>query len=112
MGVTVVETEIYRRKAARLLSESERSDFCAHLLENPEGHDVIPGLGGLRKARWSQKSRGKGKRGGVRIIYFLALSAELVLLLDVYSKNEKEDLTNGDKKLLRQRLEKIKDSLS
>ena len=75
-------------------------------------HGVVPGLGGLRKARWGQESRGKGKRGGVRIVYFFALSAELVLLLDVYSKDEKEDLTNGDKKLLRQRLEKIKESLS
>lgn len=94
-----------------MLSEAERSDFCTHLAENPEVHDVVPGLGGLRKARWGQKSRGKGKRGGVRIVYFFALSAELVFLLDVYSKDEKEDLTNGDKKLLRQRLEKIKGSL-
>jgi hypothetical protein len=89
----------------------ERSALCTHLVQNPEGHDVIPGLGGLRKARWAQKSRGKGKRGGVRIIYFFAVSAQLIALFDIYSKDEKEDLSNDDKKLLRQRLEKIKGSL-
>jgi mRNA-degrading endonuclease RelE of RelBE toxin-antitoxin system len=108
MGVEVVETELYRRKATRLLSEAERAALRAHLVENPEAHAVVPGLGGLRKTRWGQESRGRGKRGGVRIIYFFALSAQLIVLFDIYSKGEKEDLDNDDKKLLRQRLEKIK----
>jgi mRNA-degrading endonuclease RelE of RelBE toxin-antitoxin system len=112
VSVKVVETEHYRRKVARLLSESERADLCVYLAENPEAHDVAPGLGGLRKARWGQKSRGKGKRGGVRIIYFFALSAQLIALFDIYSNDEKEDLTNDDKKRLRQRLEKIKGGLT
>ena len=112
MRVDVFETVQYRRKAARLLSAEERSDLCDHLAENPDVHGIIPGLGGIRKARWGQKSRGKGKRGGARVIYFFALSAHLIVLFDIYSKDEKEDLDNGDKKLLRERLEKIKGGLT
>lgn len=82
VSAEVLETENYRRKSARLLSETERLEVRAHVAENPEAHDVIPGLGGLRKARWGQKSRGKGKRGGARIIYFYALTAKTVALID------------------------------
>jgi hypothetical protein len=108
MRVRVVETDHSLRKAGRLLSKKEQGALAAHLAENPMVHDVIPGLGGLRKARWAQASRGKGKRGGVRVIYFVALSAEIVFLLDLYSKGEKEDLSNADKKELRSALEEIK----
>jgi len=108
---TVYETEHYRRKAARLLSRGERASIRAALAENPEVHDVIPGLGGIRKARWSQQSRNKGKRSGVRVIYFYALSAGAVALIDIYSKAEKEDLNAEDKKWLRSALEEIKRKL-
>lgn len=89
MRVRVVETGHYLRKAGRLLSKREQDDLAAHLAENPMVHDVIPGLGGLRKVRWSQAARRKGKRGGVRVIYFFALSAEVVFLLDIYSKGKR-----------------------
>jgi mRNA-degrading endonuclease RelE of RelBE toxin-antitoxin system len=111
MTATAFETGNYRRKAARLLSEAERVEVRAHLAVNPEAHDVIPGLGGLRKARWGQESRGKGKRGGVRIIYFYALSAGMVALIDIYSKGEKTDLNEVDKKWLRRELAEIKAAL-
>lgn len=104
----VVETDHYLRKAARLLSKQEQDEVAAHLAENPTVHDIIPGLGGLRKARWSQASRNKGKRGGVRIVYFFALSAEVVFIIDIYSKGEKEDLSDADKKELRAAIEQIK----
>jgi mRNA-degrading endonuclease RelE of RelBE toxin-antitoxin system len=109
--VEVFETERYRRTAAQLLSETECADLRAHLAENPEAHDVIPGLGGLRKARWGQKSRGKGKSGGVRIIYFYALSAGIVALIDIYSKAEKKDLNEVDKKWLKRELAEVKGAL-
>lgn len=84
------------------------ADVRAHLAENPEAHDVIQGLGAACGARWRQKSRGKGKRGGVRIIYFFALSAGFLALLDIYSKAEKEDLSESDKKRLKRELAEIK----
>ena len=65
----------------------------------------------MRKARWGQKSRGKGRRGGVRIICFYALSAGCVALIDIYSKAEKEDLNEVDKKWLKRELEEIKGTL-
>jgi mRNA-degrading endonuclease RelE of RelBE toxin-antitoxin system len=111
MSATVLETGNYRRKAARLLSEAERVALRANLAENPEAHDVIPGLGGLRKARWGQESRGKGKRGGVRIIYFYALTAGIVALIDIYSKAEKKDLNEIDKKWLKRELAEIKGAI-
>jgi hypothetical protein len=104
----VIETVNYEQRSKRLLSEKEREAVRNTIAVHPEIHDVVPGLGGLRKARWSQESRRKGKRGGVRIIYFHALSAGIVALLDIYSKNEKEDLSDADKKALRQALDAIK----
>jgi mRNA-degrading endonuclease RelE of RelBE toxin-antitoxin system len=105
------EREHYRKKASRLLSEHECAGIRKALAENPDIHDVIPGLAGIRKARWSQEGRNKGKRGGVRVIYFYALSASLVILIDVYSKAEKDDLNAVDKKSLRRALEEIKRKL-
>ena len=111
MRVTVFETEHYRQKAARLLFEGERAGIRRSLAENPDVHDVIPGLGGIRKARWGQQARGKGKRGGVRVIYFYASSADVVVLIDIYSKSQKDDLNAEDKKWLRGALEEIKRKL-
>lgn len=108
MKAIVIETANYEKRARRLLSDAEREAVRNHIAGNPETHDVIPGLGGLRKARWSQESRGKGKRGGVRVIYFYAASVSTVALVDIYPKNEKEDLTNADRKALGQALDTIK----
>ena len=108
MQATVHETPKYRAKSKLLLSGSEREALRMHLAENPEIHDVIPGMGGMRKARWTQEGRGKGKRGGVRIVYFHAPSANAAVLLDIYSKNEREDLNNAEKKALRQTVKEIK----
>ena len=108
---TVIETLGYLARSARLLSDTERDQVRSHLAGNPEAGDMIPGSGGLRKMRWTQESRGKGKRGGVRVIHFYALSAGTVYLIDIYSKDEKEDLSNADKKALRAILEIIKESV-
>jgi hypothetical protein len=65
----------------------------------PEAHPVIPGTGGIRKARWARL--GMGKRGGVRAVYYFVVRAQLVYMLDIYAKNEKSDLTPADKRELR-----------
>lgn len=108
MAAEVVATGNYQRRANKLLDPEDRIALAAHLAANPEIYPVIPGTGGLRKARWAQASRGKGKRGGVRVIYFYAPSRLLLALLDIYSKDEKEDLSNADKKALREAVEEIK----
>ena len=65
---------------------------------NPDAGDVIRGGGGLRKIRWS--AQGRGKRGGIRIIYYL-LEEDQIYLLFAYPKNKQEDLTNDQLRVLR-----------
>jgi mRNA-degrading endonuclease RelE of RelBE toxin-antitoxin system len=64
----------------------------------PEAGSVIPGCGGARKLRWPDPRRSKGKRGGLRVIYLYVPAAENILLVDVYNKDEMEDLSPQDKK--------------
>ena len=61
------------------------------LMANPAAGKIIRGSGGLRKARWAAK--GRGKRGGARVIYFWWLAQDKILLLDVYGKGDKDDLS-------------------
>lgn len=65
----------------------------------PEAGDLIPGSGGLRKLRW--RIIGKGKRGGLRIIYYWDVSDESFFMLAVYKKSKKEDLTQQQLRILR-----------
>lgn len=68
--------------------------FFTHLSSNPQAGDVIPNGGGLRKIRWTRK--GIGKRGGVRVIYYNLLDNGLILVLDIYAKSEKENLSRNE----------------
>jgi hypothetical protein len=70
------------------------------LSDRPEAGDVIPGAAGARKLRWAAK--GKGKRGGARIIYLYVVIAARIYLLRCYAKSMKTDLTEDEKKELRQ----------
>jgi mRNA-degrading endonuclease RelE of RelBE toxin-antitoxin system len=106
--VVVVETDVFRRRVERLLTDWERDTLREFLSRNPEAGVVVPGLGGIRKLRWAQQRTGKGKRGGVRIIYCYVLPADTVLLLEIYAKTQKEDLTHEEKKKLRQAAEQLK----
>jgi hypothetical protein len=73
---------------------------------NPERHPVVSGTGGFRKARWGRQ--GRGKSGGVRAVYYFAPSPDIVYMADVYAKNEKENLTDADKKALKRLAEALK----
>jgi len=112
MTATVIETPTYLRAASRLLSEAERDDLRLHLAENAAIYPVIAGTAGLRKSRWQQKIRGKGKRGGVRVIYFHALSASKVFLLDIIRKKKRAILAMAIRKSLKAACEAIKRALS
>ena len=74
--------------------------MAAYLIDHPDAGDVIPGAGGARKLRWAAK--GKGKRGGARIIYLYMMVASRIYLLRCYAKNVKADLTADEKKDLLQ----------
>lgn len=82
---TIVETPTFAADAKDLWTEEERGAFCAWLSAHPEAGDVIPGSGGCRKVRWSRP--GKGKSGGVRVIYFTRLTNGELWLLVIYAKS-------------------------
>ncbi len=71
------------------------------LTRDPEAGAVIAGCGGARKIRWPDPRRAKGKRGGLRVIYLFIPAAQNILLIDVYNKNEMEDLSPQDRKDIR-----------
>lgn len=70
-------------------------------MRQPELGDLIPGTGGLRKVRWAEAGRGKGKRGGLRVIYYWYAPLTLIYLLGMYSKTDRDDLSPEEKKTLR-----------
>ena len=99
----IVETPIFTRHVVSLLNDDEYRDLQGLLAIRPEMGPVIPGSGGLRKVRWS--IAGRGKRGGVRVIYYWAPKVDTILMLYIYPKNQKEDLTSKELKILRQIIE-------
>lgn len=80
---TIVESSLFSRLVFDYLSEEEYEDLKFFLALNPEAGDVIPGSGGLRKLRWIRT----GKRGGVRVIYFLLTARGEIALLTLYAKS-------------------------
>ena len=80
----VVETAEFQKQAKAVWSDAEREAFIDWIAANPSAGDVIPGADGARKVRWG--GAGKGKRGGVRVIYFHLTDDEIVLLVMVYAK--------------------------
>ena len=103
--MTVVETPFFLRKALGLLTDEEREQLTGFVGANPEMGDVIPASGGVRKLRWAAK--GKGKSGGVRLIYYFHNEAFPVFLLTVYAKNQKANLTKAERNELRDLIPKL-----
>lgn len=89
------------------LTDEDLRDLENILLKNPKMGDVIPGTGGIRKIRISAENI--GKRGGGRVIYVDIEVKECIYLLNVYVKNEKTDLTEKEKKMLRKLVEVLKE---
>ena len=91
--LTVIETPVFLRYAAKVWDDTEREDFIAWLAEHPDAGDVIAATGGLRKVRWSRP--GIGKRGGARVIYMWRNAQGELVLLTVYTKAEHDTLSNA-----------------
>lgn len=85
-----VETPLFSKTLERYLSDEEYAELQSFLSEHPDAGEVIPGSGGVRKLRWA--SQGSGKRGGLRVIYYLQLAQGQIWLLTLYRKNVKEDI--------------------
>ncbi|MCK7461104.1 MAG: type II toxin-antitoxin system RelE/ParE family toxin [Sphingobacterium sp.] len=91
---TVIETPTFQKQADAIWSEDERLDFVTWIAQNPLAGDVIPGADGARKVRWAAQS--KGKRGGVRVIYFNLTAEGVVYLVAIYQKSDQSNIHPTD----------------
>lgn len=90
------------------LKKEDFEEFIKNICENPEIGEVVPGTGGLRKARL--KSVSGGKRGGFRVCYFDSKSREEIFFITIYQKNDKENLSQNDLKIYKELINEIKKS--
>jgi len=101
--MVIIETPIFIKQLLSTLSDDEYRLFQANLLERPDAGKIIPGGGGLRKVRWALP--GRGKSGGVRVIYYWFTALETILLLFMYPKNVQGNLTQNQLKQLKRIIE-------
>src|SRR5262245_20794936 len=94
-----IETPLFTKLIQELLPDENYKLLQQTLILRPEAGDLIQGGGGLRKIRW--RIAGRGKRGGLRIIYYWDNSADTIYMLLPYSKSKQEDLTPAQLKMLR-----------
>ena len=100
MKAVFIETSEFTEWVSEHLTDDLYSSLQQELMADPEKGDVIKGCGGLRKVRVADPKRKKGKRGGARVIYLHVPEARWFYMLDIYGKDEKDDLLNDEKKLL------------
>ncbi len=92
--ITIAEVPEYIRQAEKLLNAVERQDVVSYLAAHPKSGDLIEGTGGIRKLRWGRG--GRGKSGGVRVIYYYHSELMPLYLLTLFAKNEQDNLSRAD----------------
>lgn len=85
-----IETRLFTRLVSEYLSDDEYADVQTALIKNPEAGAIIPGSGGIRKLRWGLA--GRGKRSGMRIIYYAKVSEGVIWMLTLYAKSVSENI--------------------
>ena len=95
------EAPAFTRHCGAYLDDAGLLALQLFLIDQPEAGKVMPGTGGFRKLRWGDQTRGKGKRGGLRLVYFFLPNEHQVWLFTLYGKNEADDLTPAQKSHLR-----------
>ena len=99
MKRTFIEVPLFTKKWHDLgLTDESLKRLQEELLNNPKAGDVIQGTGGIRKIRIPMSDKNKGKRGGARVVYIDIELKEIIYFINVYTKNEKDDLTEDEKK--------------
>jgi len=91
----VAELRTYARQAEKLLDDAERHDLISYLAEHPRAGDVMKGTGGVRKLRW--RRGGRGKSGGVRVIYYYHDEHMPLYLLTLFGKGDRANLTKAER---------------
>ena len=87
---TFIESAVFERVRAVYLDDDEYAELQQFMMQNPEAGRVVPGSGGVRKLRWKRK--GMGKRGGLRVIYFVCYQPYEFWMLTLYAKAKPEDV--------------------
>ncbi len=85
-----IEAPFFTKALDRYLDDDEYGELQSHLIKHPESGNVVPGSGGVRKLRWT--AEGRGKRGGLRVVYFLRLAHGQIWMLTIYGKNVSENV--------------------
>ena len=98
-----VETPTFTRRILQLMEDERYAALQLYLASRPDAGALIRGSGGMRKVRWT--GSGRGKRGGVRVIYYWWMARDRISMLLVYPKSEQDDLTADQVKQLRRALE-------
>lgn len=106
MKALFVELPAFSRFRSDYLTDDGLRALQKDLMANPEGGDMIEGTGGLRKVRFGDPRRGKGKRGGLRVIYFWWEAGRQFWLFTLYDKDETADLTVKERKSLKDMLKR------
>jgi hypothetical protein len=97
--MVIIETSVFTRIIRSLLNDDDYHQLQRVLVQYPDIGELIPGSGGLRKVRW--KIEGKGKRGGIRVIYYWMAADNQIWMLYAYPKNRQTDLDREQLKILR-----------
>jgi len=105
LDMEIIETRPFDRRRDELFGREQFQELQKHLVLDPLAGHVIPGGAGLRKIRWA--GSGRGKRGGIRVIYFYRSWTNRLFLLVAYRKNECEDLTKSQIKDMARIIDKL-----
>jgi hypothetical protein len=106
--VEFVESPLFTQLLPEYLTDDEYAALQRHLASDPEAGDVMAGSGGFRKVRWADRRRGQGRRGGLRVIYYLFEQEGQIWFLTLYGKDEAADLTPNEKRLLKAAIDEEK----
>src|SRR5438128_12664883 len=106
MKAVFVELPAFERHRAEYLDDDAFRKLQSLLMLKPEAGDIIPGAGGLRKMRFADERRGKGKRSGLRVIYYCWDTGPQFCLFTIYDKDEMSDLSAPQRKALKEMLQK------
>jgi len=102
-----VETPFFTKAVDRYLDDDEYRELQAYLNERPDAGNVVPGSGGVRKLRWA--AEGRGKRGGLRVIYYLRLIQGQIWMLTLYGKNVSENIPAHVLRTMKEAIEDAED---
>ena len=108
--ITFIETKLFTRLVEEYLSDDSYRQVQAALASDPEAGPLIPGSGGLRKLRWGVS--GRGKRGGLRVIYYARIKQDEIWLLTLYPKNVAENIPSHVLRRIKKEIDDEKDKSS